>query len=237
MAAYDILGRFYDAIMGDQRESAMKIRKLIREYHPKAHALLELACGTGSYLQHLSNYYEVAGLDISSLMLSIARNKLPNVPLYQADMLRFQFDKSFDVIICMNDSINHLLKLRDWEKLFSTTSDHLYSNGIFIFDINTNQKLKNLSESPPLVHEFGKNFLITSVSYKKNKYEWHLRIFENAGRENYLLHEEILNEKAYSVKQIKKTLSKRFKKIQVFDLDNEQVTPKSKRLHFVAINK
>jgi len=236
MASYDVLGRFYDEIMGDQKESSRIIRRLIRQHHPKAVSLLEIACGTGSYLFNLKNHYNVAGLDHSSVMLSITRDKLPDVPLFQTDMLSFRLNQKFDAVICMNDSINHLLKIRDWEKLLSKVSDHLSDKGVFIFDINTVYKLEKLSKSPTLVHEFNNNFLITNVYRNRSSiYEWDLRIFEDRGNDKYQLHQEVLSEKSFSVIQIKRILLKKFKKVLVLDFEKDRVTSRSERLHFIAI--
>lgn len=232
---YEIVGKFYDDIMGDQKANASDINKLIKKSHPNAKSLLEIACGTGSYLKQLSKSYEVCGLDNSSIMLSIAKNKLNKIPLYKADMLKFKFDQRFDIIICMNDSVNHLLNLRDLKKLISNVSAHLNKNGIFIFDINSEYKLLNLSKSPPIVHQFGKNYLITNVLKSKNIFEWHLRIFEHIKGDSYHMHEESLFERAYSSEQIKKSILKHFKKIKVFDLENSRIKKNSERIHFIAI--
>ena len=168
MASYDAIGKFYDDIMGDQKESAKQIHKLIKKFHPADQSVLELGCGTGSYLQHLSRHYNTAGLDQSSVMLSIAREKLPKAELYQTGMLEFKFNKRFDVIICMNDTFNHFIKVLDIKKLLLKVYEHLAENGVFIFDINTEHKLNTLSESPPIIHQFGDNYFITNVSVIRN---------------------------------------------------------------------
>ena len=152
-------------------------------------------------------------------------------------MLSFKFDKTFDIIICMNDSVNHILNLKDLKKLFSNISAHLNKNGIFIFDVNSEYKLLNLSKSPPIVHQFGKNFLITNVLKSKNIFEWHLRIFEHQDKNSYLMHEESLFEKAYSSQQIKKSLLRNFKKIEALDLENLRIRNNSERIHYVCKKK
>lgn len=239
MILYEIIGRFYDEVMGDQQQPAEQVRELIEKYRPGAESVLELACGTGSFLYHLSKYYKItAGLDLSSIMLSIARNKVPDTPLYQCDMKDFHFYQKFDVVICMNDSINHLLDFSEWEKMFKNVYNHLNKGGIFIFDINTLYKLNMLSESPPVVHEFDDNMLVTNV-YRKNsdQYVWHLKIFEHREDNKYLMHEEFLEETAVPLDTIKKVLAGNFGEIHVFDLENGEITEKSKRLHLVAVKK
>lgn len=235
MASYDGLGKFYDDIMGDQRESAKEVYKLIKKFHPKARDVLELGCGTGSYLHYLSKYYKATGLDTSSVMLSIALKKLPKTDLYETSMLEFEFNKHFDVVICMNDTFNHFLKVIDIKRLLLKAYEHLRENGILIFDINTEYKLNALSDSAPIVHQFGDNYFITNVSrVGKNIYEWDLRIFEHTKNNNYKLYEELLYERAYTISQIEQYLSKNFKDINVFDLNNERANSKSERLHFAC---
>ena len=135
----------------------------------------------------------------------------------------------------MNDSINHLTRFEDWEKLFLNASRHLNEKGILIFDINTIQKLRKLSESPPVVHEFGNNLLITNV-YRKTSdlYVWHLRVFEDKGKNMFELHEELLDEMAFPKDKIKKSLLKDYKNIRFYDMDKGRITPGSQRLHVVA---
>src|SRR5262245_53107701 len=132
---YEKFGRFYDAVMGDRTESADFIHSLIQKYKPGAKTLLELACGTGAVLQHLSKHYKVSGLDISAEMLSVARKKLPDAPFYQASMVTFDLSRKFDVIICVFDSINHVLSFADWKRIFRQVSRSLPKDGLFLFDI------------------------------------------------------------------------------------------------------
>lgn len=240
MASYDVIARFYDNIMGDQKGSAQNIRKLIRKNYPKASSLLELGCGTGSYLSYLSKFYKVCGIDSSLNMLAIARNKLPNTPLYKNNMTSFQFTNTFDAIICLNDTVNHLMKLSHLTNLFSKvhSHSHLNHNGLWVFDINTEYKLDKLSKSTPTVHQFNDSYFITKVYKKKqNIYEWDLRIFEYINNEHYRLHQEILIERSFSVDVIKKMLFKQFKDIKVIDLNKNKISLRSERLHFTAIKK
>jgi ubiquinone/menaquinone biosynthesis C-methylase UbiE len=75
MASYDIFARFYDAVMGDGAEPTERLRGFIHKAHPEARNVLELACGTGSVLRHLSKHYDVWGLDRSRRMLAIAKSR------------------------------------------------------------------------------------------------------------------------------------------------------------------
>jgi cyclopropane fatty-acyl-phospholipid synthase-like methyltransferase len=132
MAAYAKLDRFYNAAMGDRTETAAYIRRLIRRHNPKARTLLELACGTGAILKILAESYDVAGLDISPHVLALARKKLPHVAFHRKDMIKFELATKFNVIICVFDSINHVLKFTDWQKIFRNVARHLEEDGLFL---------------------------------------------------------------------------------------------------------
>lgn len=239
MDSYETLAAFYDSIMGDQRSLAKSVHSMIKKSSADVKTLLELGCGTGSYLAYFSKYCEVSGLDSSSAMLAAAREKVPSAHLYLNDMLSFDFDRKFDCIICMNDSVNHLLKKTEWKKLFSNVSRHLDTDGVFVFDVNTEHKLENLSENPPIVHEFEDNLLVTTVSKHadKNIYNWNLRIFERKGDSDYRLFEEDLYERAFPLSRIKNMLSGKFKKIRTFDLERNKVSRKSQRVYFTAVKR
>lgn len=71
--------------------------------------ILDLACGTGELARLLleqNPQQQITGVDISELMLEIARNKLktyPSVSLYRASVKSLPFSNdSFDLVICTN---------------------------------------------------------------------------------------------------------------------------------------
>src|SRR5207247_2040583 len=70
--------RFYDAIYSfkDYGKEAARIDALIRERRPNARTLLDVACGTGLHLKHLSERYEVEGLDLDPELLKLASDRL-----------------------------------------------------------------------------------------------------------------------------------------------------------------
>lgn len=235
MAGYDAVGKFYDDIMGEQKESAEIVFKQIKKYHPGAKSVLELGCGTCSYLKYLSKHYHTSGLDLSPVLLSAAREKLPKADLYEASMLDFELHQRFDVVITLNDTINHFTKISEIRQIVDNTLNHLAEGGLFIFDINTAHKLETLSHQGPIVHQFEDNYLITNVSkVRKDIYEWDLRIFECIGNNDYKLHEELIYERAYSVVMLNEFLRKHFKMVKMADFQIGKVTAKSERLYFIC---
>jgi SAM-dependent methyltransferase len=235
MTSYEKLDRFYDAAMGDRTETAAYIHRLIRRHKPKARTLLELACGTGAILKILAKSYAVAGLDVSPQMLSLARKKLPHVRFYRKDMVRFELATKFDVIICVFDSINHVLKFTDWQKIFRNAARHLEEDGLFLFDINTEAKLERLINAPTWVHKFGRNLEFINVTDgQRGIANWNIRVFEHHRGNKYGLFEEDIKEISFPVNKIRAALRKEFTNVKVIDPAERTSPTKSDRLYFVC---
>jgi SAM-dependent methyltransferase len=235
MANYNLFAKFYDVLYGDRTDEIEMIRKLISKNNPTAKKVLELACGTGAILKPLSRQYEVSGLDISEGMLSMAKKELPRAKLYHQSMVKFNIPEKFDVILCLFDSVNHLLKFNEWESMFSSVQKHLANGGVFIFDINTQFKLDSISDRSPSVQKFGKNYSVTEVTRGKNGIvNWNIKIFECQKGNIFRLFDEDAKELSFPIRNVKQVLNKLFKKIKVFDLKSGHVSKKSKRLYFVC---
>jgi SAM-dependent methyltransferase len=236
LPGYDVFAPFYDAVMGDRAEHARYLRSLIRKHAPRARTLLELACGTGSILKQLWTHYEVAGLDLSEEMLEIAAEKVPGVPLFRGDMRAFDLGEQFDVVLCVYDSINHLLRFDEWKMVFARSHRHLNENGILVFDVNTTHQLAALVDQPPLTHWFGdENLLVMDVQAKgRGLVDWKLRVFEHVANARYSLHAEDIREVSFPVERIRSALEDSYSRVWVYDARRSRPSPKSERLHFVA---
>src|SRR5438552_6315562 len=128
--------RIYDAIYAsvrDYRREAAELDRLIQERKPGARTLLDVACGTGAHLEHLSGY-EIEGLDLDPEMLAVARERLPNVPFHEADMADFDLGKHFEAVVCMFSGIGYV---RTEERLRSTIASmtrHLEGCGVLVVE-------------------------------------------------------------------------------------------------------
>ena len=235
MPSYEVFGKFYDAVMGDGAESAKRVSELLRASKPDAKKVLELGCGTGSILRHLQDTYEVYGLDLSSKMLSIARKKIPKAKFSRQNMVDFQIDERFDAVLCVFDSINHIRRFSDWKRVFARVRKHLSPGGCFIFDINTQRKLKRHIAAPPWVHPFGRNLLIIDVTALANHgSNWNIKVFEHVNHTRYVLHEEDIVEVSFPLGKIMGALQSYFANVRVVDPDRRRPTVKSERLFFIA---
>jgi trans-aconitate methyltransferase len=157
MSSYDVIAQFYDSVVTDPTEKALWLKQLIQKHYPASKSVFELACGTGGILEVLATDYQVTGLDNSAEMLKVARKRLPNTEFIQASMADFNIERRFSAVLCIYDSINHLLLFSEWQSMFEKVAQHLEPGGLFIFDMNTVEFLHKLNESEPSVSHFSDN--------------------------------------------------------------------------------
>lgn len=235
MKPYKNYSKFYDAVEGDKKEYIKFIVKCIRRFKPEAKSVLELGCGTGYILQGLiKNNYEVEGLDISDDMLNVAKAKNLDCVLYKQDMTNFNTHKKYDVVISLYDTYNHLLKIQDWESSFKTVKKHLKPNGVFIFDINTKERLLKICKEGPVTVYFGKNkYVINIKSIKNDIFEWEVTIFEKQGG-GYIKHVDVIKEYGAETSDVLKLLKKHFKDIKMFDGEDFILAKNAERIYFAC---
>jgi SAM-dependent methyltransferase len=236
VTSYDVFAPFYDAVQGDRAEHSAYIRSLIEQHHPQAKSVLELACGTGSVLKQLEPHYDVSGVDRSEAMLAVAARKLPDARLVRADMRDVDLGETFDVVLCVFDSINHLLRFEEWEAVFDRARAHLDDGGIFVFDVNTEAQLAAFAAQPPLSQWFdGENVMIMDVARTSDgAFLWMIRVFEALGDDEYKLHAEDVPEAAFPAERIEASLRERFSQVDVYDAARPEPSPESGRLHFAC---
>jgi cyclopropane fatty-acyl-phospholipid synthase-like methyltransferase len=198
--------------------------------------VLELACGTGSVLKQLDSDYDVTGVDLSERMLEIAARKVPHVRLIRADMTEVALEEQFDVVLCVYDSINHLLQFAEWEAVFDRARAHLDDGGLFIFDVNTETRLASFVPLPAVTEWFGDGNLMVMdvVDGGEGVFVWSIRIFEHLRDASYQLHTEDIREVAFPADRIRRGLQKRFRRVWTYDEERSRPSPSSGRLHFVC---
>lgn len=221
--------------MGDQKQRAAFLESLIRSQHPKATTLLELGCGTGSVLRYLARKFDATGLDLSRGMLSVAKKRLPHIPLHRQDMTCFKLPMKFDAILCVYDSINHLADFRDWQRVFAGTWQHLNENGVFILDVNTESILKSMAREPARIHKFGRDYIAMKLMDRSHGLaNCNIKVFEHAGGNKFRLYEENIQERAFPVSQVKAALGKQFKRIIAVDERGKKPTRETPKIFFVC---
>jgi SAM-dependent methyltransferase len=236
MTDYDIFAPFYDRVMGDRQDVIDIIQDLIKRHHPTAKTLLELGCGTGSILAGLSNQYTVSGIDQSPEMLKIAQQKLPNAQFHETTIAGFELNQTYDVILCVFDTINHLTDFSDWQKLFQSAKKHLKPGGLFIFDMNTVGRMKLLAIMPTYVQEFEGNTMEMDIErISDHEVEWHVSVQEPQPDGAIQVYEEHVRETSFPIKQIEQELaSTGFSVLESFNSERLKPTNRSDRIYYAC---
>ena len=162
--AYQAFAGFYDLFMesADYPGLADYLTKLLNMYGIGEQALLlDLACGTGSLSLELGRRgFDVIGVDASEAMLAQAGAKAAaageNILFLRQRMERLDLYGTVRAAVCTMDSINHITDLRVLERVFERVGLFLEPGGVFIFDVNTLYKHREVLGNNTFVQENGR---------------------------------------------------------------------------------
>lgn len=136
---YKIFSKLYDKFMkySDYGAWENQMEELIKEGKPNGNTLLDIGCGTGELLLRMAKNYKCDGMDLSEDMLKIAFKKLKHreVGLFLGNMIDFDTGKTYDIMVSLFDTVNHILTLDELECHFKSVYKSLNPNGIYIFDV------------------------------------------------------------------------------------------------------
>ncbi len=113
------------------------IEKLVIPNLSPGAEVLDLCCGTGQMTGMLQQRgYRVTGIDGSEKMLSYARKNAPGVIFKVDDARSFMTETHFDAVVCVFDSLNHIMSIEDLGEVFKSVYRALKAGGVFVFDMN-----------------------------------------------------------------------------------------------------
>lgn len=152
MNAYESLAGAYDGLTRDiPYEKILDfIEAVLQKDGKRPETVLDLACGTGSMSVLLAKRgYRVLASDISEEMLTVAAEKAmeleENPPFFiHQSMQRLRLPQPVELVVCLLDSLNYLDEPADCPAAFRRVWQALTPGGVFLFDINTPYKLKEL---------------------------------------------------------------------------------------------
>jgi len=233
---YGDFARFYDRVQADAPHTcASWILDRVNAHQARVASVLELGCGTGAVLQALPGDWAKTGVDSSRDMLNQAVNKTLDVKLVEADMTTAVLGERFDLVICVYDTINHLLSPDDWRRAFGVAHQHLRPGGLFLFDVHTIGRLRELAANSTFVHDFDSNTLLMKVhELQPAQFEWEVRVFE-AQEGHFILHRQVIAESALPLSQVRELLSAEgFDVLEARGNKEVDATDDSKRTFFVC---
>ena len=149
MDAYHNLAVSYDRLTSDVDYEATVdfYYEILKQEGLSPRTAVDLACGTGSVTAILAKKgLRVTGVDLSEEMLTVASQKameLDNQPLFLCQNLRdLYLPRAVDLAVCALDSLDYITDPADCREAIRRVFKYLNPGGIFIFDVNTPEKLR-----------------------------------------------------------------------------------------------
>ncbi|MBQ7347847.1 MAG: class I SAM-dependent methyltransferase [Clostridia bacterium] len=226
---YSAIARVYDRLNAEIDYAAWAdfVEACFDRFLPKRPELvLDLACGTGSMtLQLAARGYDMIGVDGSADMLSEAYSRAlgqPRILFLQQDMRAFELYGTVGAVTCCLDSLNYLLALDDLARCFSCVHNYLDPDGLFLFDMNTPYKFREVYGNnayvleDELIWDEGEETEERAAVYCgwQNTFhpdtglcEFDLSLFEELPDGNYRRSDEHQTERCYSMEEIRTALS------------------------------
>lgn len=166
---YDNIADQYDKLFLDWQsesaEQAVILDRLFRQRgFDKSASVLDCACGIGTQAIGLAALgYAVTGSDISEGELKEARERAAksnvSIRFERADFraLSETFTEKFDIVICMDNALPHMLSAADLKAALESITDRLIPGGIFVASIRDYDALLTAKPpySPPYIHKTG----------------------------------------------------------------------------------
>ena len=144
---YNAFGwNYYPEIFGEQLLEWLQRNRL------QPRTSIDLACGTGILCEILQKSgIQASGMDLSTGMIEIARERNPGISYDVADMITYCPDKQFDLVTCTGDALNHIRELSDIANIFRNVYAYTSPGGYFVFDILNEREV---SSSEPFEMDF-----------------------------------------------------------------------------------
>ncbi len=191
------------------------IKTIIDENGIKGKDVLDLGCGTGEMSIRLKKAgYSVLGIDISPEMLSIAADKAKEKKLEihfaNQDMRDFILPVGFDIVISLFDTVNYLSSIEEVEECFSSVYDHLDENGIFIFDMVTENMLDEMFPGGTFIEDREDMTMIWTREYDEESglEDISTTFFVKEKNGSYSRIDDFYSKKIFNINEIKESAEK-----------------------------
>lgn len=124
-----------------QRLAKLAVALIARHGSP-GRDLLDLACGAGAGTVVLARAgFNVSATDGSAVMIRCTAERAQaheiDVCLQHQDMRDIALPYRVDIVTCLFDALNYILREEELERVFSGVAQMLRQDGLFIFDMNT----------------------------------------------------------------------------------------------------
>jgi SAM-dependent methyltransferase len=249
MEAYSSFARVYDMFMDNvpYEEWGRYVIGLLQKENITDGIVLDLGCGTGKLTRILADAgYDMIGVDNSGEMLEIAReqedaapeSEKQNILYLQQDMREFELYGTVRAVISICDSMNYMIEEADLLAVFRLVNNYLDPGGVFIFDMNTVYKYRellgenNISEN----REEGSFIWENYFDEESGINEYDLTLFIREKGNCYRKYEELHYQRAYELSRVKELLEQAgMQFVAAYDAFTENpVQKESERIYVIA---
>lgn len=216
MEAYTGFAQVYDQFMDNipYLDWSKYLVELLNKYGVLDGLVLDLGCGTGNITELLAKEgYDMIGIDNSQDMLSIAMNKGDNILYLNQDMREFELYGTVAAVVSICDSMNYIMSEEELLDVFKLVNNYLDSEGVFIFDLNTEYKYKTiLADNTIAENRDDSSFIWENYYYEEERVnEYNLTIYNKTSDEKtedmlYQRFNEVHYQRAYSIETMKRLL-------------------------------
>ena len=213
MEAYTGFAEVYDLFMDNvpYEQWAEYITGLLREYGIEDGLVLDLGCGTGTMTELLAEAgYDMIGIDQSEEMLEEALEKKEasghDILYLCQDMREFGLYGTVRAIVCVCDSMNYILEEEEILDILSAAAyNYLDYDGLFIFDLNTEYKYREILGEQTIAENREEGSFIWENYYDEAQRinEYQLTLFVKEKEDLYRKFEETHYQRAYSLDTVR----------------------------------
>lgn len=176
-----------------------------------------------------------------------AESATPSILYLQQDMREFELYGTVSAVVSICDSMNYMTTDEDLLQVFRLVNNYLDKDGVFIFDMNTEYKYKELMGDTTIAENREDVSFIWENLYdaEKRLNEYCLTLFAKAETEDdeaecgaplYEKYEEVHLQRAYPLEEVKRLLAKAgMTFVAAYDvLTHEAPGEKCERMYIVA---
>ena len=213
--AYGEFAKIYDELINEDinyDEMVKRILDICNLHNLELNDYLDIACGTGNVTIRIAKYFKnIYGVDLSEDMLREAFDKFKKEKIKGKiicqDMTELSLNREFDLITSVLDSTNYITDINGLQEYFKGVYNHLKSNGLFIFDVNSYYKLSEILGNNIYTYSEEEVFYTWENVFEEDLLSMLLTFFVKKG-ELYERFEEEHLERAYTEEQLEKELEK-----------------------------
>ena len=245
--SYDVFAEFYDGLTRnvDYKAKADYICDIFKRFNHTPECMLDLACGTGTLTVELKKRgFDIYGVDASFEMLSQAQSKAAEENIEMLflcqKMQSLNLYGLIDTCICTLDSISHLQGKGEVRKTFEKVAEFTEKGGLFIFDVNTLYKHREILGNNTFVYDTDEVFCVWQNTFdgSDNSVKIDVDFFVPLEEKQncFVRSSESFREFAYSSEDIKSMLEESgFNVLGVYDdMSFDEPRNDSQRATFVA---